>query len=186
MKRVNPKKTPVILAFDPSLTAFGYVVMSLTRAVLDYGCIETQSNVRKTRIRAGDDFVRRLHSINVELLKIAQKWQVKIILCELPHGSQSAVAAKSLGGVTGMVQMFSDSLGYPIEWCSENDAKQTVFPGGKNISKTQMKNEMLLRFDWETLGSKTKDEAVADSLAVYEWGEINSSLVNFLRNDTRG
>ena len=47
-------RKPTILTNDPSLTAWGWVVLR-GNAIVEAGCIKTESQAKKRRIRKGDD-----------------------------------------------------------------------------------------------------------------------------------
>ena len=50
---------PRILTNDPSMTAWGWAVLSGSGKVYKTGCIKTSPEQKKRRIRKGDDTVRR-------------------------------------------------------------------------------------------------------------------------------
>lgn len=167
----------VILSNDPSITAWGWVVIDIQdQVVLEAGCIKTIPNHKKLRIRKGDDTTRRISEINQALLHVFKKYDVKYILSELPHGSQSAVGAVMIGIVTGIVQTFADIKGIGIEWYSEADSKMC------NLGKrAATKDEMITAIDklyampWTNIGYK--DEAMADAMAVYHTALKSSNII---------
>jgi Holliday junction resolvasome RuvABC endonuclease subunit len=174
------QRRSVILSNDPSITAWGWVVIDVEDQVcLEAGCIKTQPNHKKLRIRKGDDTVRRISEINSELLSLFKKYEVKYILSELPHGSQSAVSAVMLGIVTGIMQTISDAKNIGIEWYSEADSKLCIL--GK---RSATKDEMIAAIDkvysmpWTNVGYK--DEAMADAMAVYHVAYKQSDVIKFL------
>ena len=71
-------------------------------------------------------WTRRINEINLQLLVI-RRYDIKLILSELPHGSQNAQAAVMIGGVTAIIQTLSDVLDIAIEWYSEQDSKNAIF-----------------------------------------------------------
>lgn len=176
--RRGPQK-PRVIAFDPSLTAFGYVVMEGS-VVIQKGCIKTTPANKKLRIRKGDDRMHRINEIAKQLLPIIQNNNVVYIVSELPHGSQSAVAAIALGLVNGMVGGISAALGIPVEWFSEADAKLEML-GKRSSTKQEMIDACVEEYgaDWVT-GTKYKDEAVADSLAIYAVAVSESPVISYL------
>ena len=159
-----PKGT--ILTNDPSMTAWGWVILDWEGNIVDKGCIKTAPSHKKLRIRKGDDRVRRISEINNCLISLIKKYNVKWILSEQPHGSQSAIAATMLGIVLGMIQTLSDSFEIGLEWYSENDAKRCAL-GKSSASKNEMIERMNEFYDIDWFEIKYKDEAVADALSIH-------------------
>ncbi|MGV9142118.1 MAG: hypothetical protein ACOC1X_04195, partial [Promethearchaeota archaeon] len=89
-----------ILANDPSTRGWGWVVISTDGKVLDAGCIKTEAENKKRRIRKGDDDIRRVSEINSVLQDVFYKYDIIYIVSELPHGSQSASSMKMVGWVS--------------------------------------------------------------------------------------
>ena len=172
-----------ILANDPSMTAWGWVVIDWQGQVKDSGCIKTKPEAKKKRIRKGDDNVRRTGEIVYKLKTIIEKYDVNYLLTELPHGSQSYNGATMIGRTEGIMESISQLLEIGIEWYSENDAKKFLF-GKKAVSKQEtidkvrkiMGNDMLL---W----TKTQyiNEAIADALAIYLVAKNQSSALKLMR-----
>jgi len=169
-----------ILAIDPSLTAFGYVVMRSHR-VVTAGCIKTQSNAKKLRIRVGDDRMARIALINRQLRALFKQYNIVLIVAELPHGSQSAVAATALGIVAGAVQTIADFTETPIEWYSEQDAKKCML--GKT---TAQKHEMItavtnLYGSFQKTNIKYRDEAMADAISIYHTARTTGTALQLIQ-----
>src|SRR4030042_3394853 len=116
----------IILSNDPSMTAWGWSVITGRGIVIDQGCIKTAPSGKKSRIRKSDDRTRRICEINQQLIYLIKEYHIDFILSELPHGSQNAQAALMIGSVTGILQTISDVLEIPIEWYSEADSKKAV------------------------------------------------------------
>jgi len=167
-----------VLANDPSITAWGWAVVDQEVGekgkVLEVGCIKTSPGYKKQKIRKGDDTTRRVMEINTALLSVIYKYNIKFLLSELPHGSQSAAAAVMIGIVTGIGQTLSDALGIPIEWYSEGDSKKNLL-GKLSATKDETKDAISSLYKVPWTGVKYHDEAVADALAVYHVA-INQSL----------
>lgn len=172
---VRKEKTFNVLTNDPSMTAWGWAVMDLSGNVIKTGCIRTSPETKARRIRAGDDKVRRVNEINVQLLQIIRNNDVCMILSELPHGSQSASAAVMIGIVTGIVQTVSDVLNIPVEWYSEADAKNRLL-GKRSAAKQDIIQAIskLYRVPWKNI--KYHDEAVADAIAIYNVAKDQSCI----------
>mgnify|MGYP001454408469 CR=1 FL=1 len=105
-----------ILACDPSITAWGWAVLDQHSKILDYGCIKTVSQHRKLRIRKGDDSISRITELVEALISVIKTYNIKYIVSELPHGSQSAVAADAIGIVKGVMQTIAIWSNLGIEW----------------------------------------------------------------------
>lgn len=183
MKRRNFQKSQkklIILTNDPSITAWGYAVLTVKGKILTTGCIKTESQAKKLRIRKGDDTVRRISEINQVLLQVIKQYKVTYILSELPHGSQNAAAAKMIGTVAGMVQTLSDALEIGVEWYSEGDAKKAVL-GKNSATKKEMILAMQIEYKVPWTGIKYRDEAVADALAIHYAAVKQSSVLQLMR-----
>ena len=170
----------IILTNDPSITAWGYAVLDAQSNVLTAGCIKTEPQYKKRRIRKGDDTVRRVSEINQRLLKVIRHYKVSYILTELPHGSQNASAAVMIGIVTGVVQTLSDALELGVEWYSEMDAKKCLL-GKNSATKREVLNAIVEKYDAPWKGVKYKDEAVADALAVHHVAVKQSNVLQLFK-----
>jgi len=171
-----------ILTNDPSMTGWGWVVVnSKTHSVVHCGCIKTKKENKIRRIRKGDDDVRRVSEINNVLLNVIRDYNVKMILTELPHGSQNASGATMMGRVQGIMQTISDCLNIPIEWYSEGDAKKCLL-GRQSASKKEIIDAIAVRYDMSRAYSriKYKDEAVADAMAIYNVARSQSSTLKLI------
>jgi Holliday junction resolvasome RuvABC endonuclease subunit len=180
LKKVeNNSESFHVISFDPSLTAWGWVVIDgINHHIVDRGCIKTEPQHKKLRTRVGDDRVRRINELNQQLLKIIRGWNVKYILSEQPHGSQSAVSAIMVGITLGIGQTLSDTLNIGIEWYSEGDAKKAL-SNKKTLSKQQTIEEIKKLYDVPWSGIKYKDEAVADAIAVYNVARQQSPMLKY-------
>ena len=165
-----------VLANDPSLTAWGWAIVNADGTVEKAGCIKTASENKVRRIRKGDDTVRRVSEINYILLELIRSNNVRMLLSELPHGSQNASAAVMMGIVTGIVQTIADTLELPVEWYSEGDAKKHLLH-----KRSATKNETITAISkiytvpWRNV--KYIDEAIADAMAVYHVAAYQSSIL---------
>ncbi len=171
------KMEPTILVNDPSMTAWGYAVIEQGRVIVS-GCIKTEPDYKKKRIRKSDDLTRRVSEIVHCLEDIIDEHGVNYIISELPHGSQNAQAAVMIGVVVGIVQTFADLYNYPIEWYSEMDAKKALL-GKKSATKAETINKIIQVYNWTPTGTKYRDEAVADALAVYYVATQQSPVLKF-------
>lgn len=176
-----PKGKKLIMTNDPSITGWGWAVVDPTdNSLVDVGAIKTEPNAKANRIRKGDDRVRRVSEINRGLLKVIKEHNISLIISELPHGSQSAVAAVMIGMVTGVMQAIGDALDIPVEWFSEGDAKVSI-SGKRSVPKDDMVRIVCTLFDcdpWKK--TKWENQAIADALAVYYVARQESSSVKML------
>jgi len=188
MKRTTPLaiiSTPegphplAILTNDPSFTAWGWAVLTPASKILETGCIKTEPQAKKLRVRKGDDRVRRTTEICMQLLAIIKKYNVSFMTSELPHGSQNANAAIMMGVVVGILQGISCTTGISLEWFSEGDAKMSVL-GKRSAMKTEMITAIAQLYTVPWTGIGYKDEAVADSLAVFHVAQEQSSTFALL------
>lgn len=172
-----------ILACDPSMTAFGWVVLDYSRDILESGCIKTESGHKKLRIRKGDDTIRRITEVNTVLIDVIQRHHISYIVSELPHGSQSAAAAEMLGIVKGIIQAIADCHKLGIEWYSEGDSKKALFGDGKKtVSKDETIKAINKIYNVVWPGAKYRNEAVADALAVHHVACVQSPVLKLFGN----
>jgi Holliday junction resolvasome RuvABC endonuclease subunit len=165
-----------ILTNDPSFTAWGWAVIDMKGEVIKVGCIKTEPESAKRRIRKGDDTVRRIGEINDVLLSVIGEYNIQILLCELPHGSQNAQAAVMIGAVTGITQTLADCKGLPIDWYSEQDAKKHLLHKKSAVKKEIIDAiSQIYKVPWK--GVKYHDEAVADAMAIYHVAKSQSPLL---------
>jgi Holliday junction resolvasome RuvABC endonuclease subunit len=174
------KKECVILANDPSFTAWGWAAVTPDGRILETGCIKTESKSKKLRIRKGDDRVRRTSEICLELLRAIHEYDVDLIVSELPHGSQNASAAVMIGIVIGILQTIAETENIAIEWYSEADAKQCLL-GKQSATKKEMIDVITKLYEVPWTGIGYKDEAVADCLAVFHVAREQSSMIRMMR-----
>lgn len=169
-----------ILTNDPSLTAWGWAVLDGDGKVINTGCIKTSSESKARRIRKGDDRVRRISEINHSLISIIRRYNVQIILSELPHGSQTASAAVMIGITAGIAQTIADCLGLSIEWYSEGDAKNNLL-GKRSATKKEIIDAISAHYKVPWTKVKYRDEAVADAMAIYHLAQEQSSVIKFMK-----
>ena len=180
MKRTK-SDTNYILTNDPSMTGWGWAVLTPAGEVIKVGAIKTTPSHKKLGIRKGDDRARRITEINAELLEVIEEYKIKLIISEQPHGSQSAVAAVMIGITAGIVQTMGDCLDIAVEWYSEGDAKKAI-SGKRSVGKDEMVVIAAKKFSnvrWRNV--KWFDQAVADSLAVFYVASKQSALIKLLK-----
>ena len=170
------KEKQCLLACDPSLTAWGFSVITADGIVLDADCIVTKSEAKSRRIRKGDDRVRRTQEINTTLLSLIKKYNIRYIVSELPHGSKSAAAAVMIGIVIGVLQTLSDTLNIGLEWYSEGDAKKEIL-GKRSATKDEMIAAIKKRYTVPWRNAGFRDEAIADSMAIFHLASKTSPAI---------
>lgn len=184
MDRTKTNRPFRVMTHDPSTRGWGWAVLDSTGHVLIAGCIKTQPEHKKRRIRKGDDYARRVGEINLEIKKVVDAYRINYMLVELPHGSQNANGAKMIGMVTGICQTISVWENIGIEWYSEGDGKKAVL--GK---LTGTKQEMiaaigkLYKVPWTNVGFR--DEAIADALAIHYAASQQSEILKFWIYESR-
>lgn len=169
-----------ILTNDPSITAWGWAVVSLSGVIKETGCIKTQPDNTKKNLRKSDDRMRRISEINTRLLQVIKRHNVEYILSEIPHGSQSATSAIAIGNVVGMVQTMADTLELPLEGYSEGEVKKFLL-GKRAAGKEEMIACIEKQGVWKQTGKKGADEAVADALGVYYTALVHSETLKLFK-----
>ena len=174
------QKEGTILTNDPSMTAWGWAIMSFNGEVTKTGCIKTETEGKKRRIRKSDETSQRISEINNILINIIKEHNVKMILSEAPHGSQNASAAVMIGVVAAIAQTIADCFNLPIEFYSEQDSKKCLL-NKKSATKQETIDAIntLYAVPWASI--KYKDEAVADAIAVYHVASKQSSVLKMLK-----
>ena len=179
MKRTSSSSSKsVILAMDPSLTGWGIAILQ-NHVVIHSECIKTAPEAKKRRIREGDDRVRRTMELVDRLRKVINDFSVDYMVAELPHGSQNFRGAVMLGVVTGIMVTLSECEDIPIEFFSEADAKKALL-GRISASKTEVIEAVEETFEIDINGPKYVREAVADSLAIYNVAQKQSTTLKIL------
>lgn len=174
------KTKPHILTNDPSMTAWGWGILSFDGRIVELGCVKTKTEGKKRRIRKGDETTARISEINKILLELIHKYNVTYILSELPHGSQNAAAAVMIGAVAGMAQTIADTLEIGIEWYSEGDSKKCLL-GKISATKQETIDAIDELYDVPWTNTKYKDEAIADALSIHYCATKQSSTLKFLK-----
>lgn len=182
-RRKVKAKGNTILACDPSLTGWGWAIINWDGSVVDTGMIKTEPLHKKMRIRVGDDFARRIKEIVQVLFTNIKTHNVNYMVCELPHGSQNANAAKMVGAVPSIMETMAMTLDLGLEWYSEADGKKIVL-GKTSGSKDDMVKAIKKLFPevyFKPTGAKAINEAVADSLACYMIASVQSNTMKMMK-----
>jgi len=181
-RTIKPGKNDMfIIAFDPSIRGWGWVVFNQAGLIIEGNAIRTESKSKAKKIRKGDDNVRRVSEIDTALKRVFKKYKIHHIVSELPHGSQNSMAAMTQGVNLGVIQTIGTFLDIGIDWYSEADAKKSV-TDRKQITK----DDMVIIIDelypsYHPRGTKWIDQATADAVAVYHVACTQSPTIQFLR-----
>lgn len=185
MKRAQRRTDSLtIMAYDPSLTGWGWVILKVDGTVVACGCIKTEPQNKVRRIRKGDDDIRRISEINNILLRRIRHHKVSYFLSELPHGSQSSSAAKMIGITSAVAQTQAQVLDIPIEWYSEGDAKKALL-GKISATKAETIEAIDNQYAVPWMAHKYQNEAVADAMAIFHVALEQSSFLKFYKNQNK-
>lgn len=106
---------PILLALDPSMTAFGWAVIALTPdgpVLIAAGVIETKPTPGPKRKKLGlsvaEDDARRARFLRRELAAIIHAHSPALVAVEAGFGSQTAKAAKLLGAAQAVAACVID------------------------------------------------------------------------------
>ena len=128
-----------VLSLDLSLANTGYVVYEykLKWKPVFAGLVETkrEASERKTFILV--DNIRRAQETAAELDKLHKKYMFKALVAERPEGSQSAVSARCMGTIEGVIAAFSEIYQLPLFWFDLRNVKRNM-TGTKKASKADM------------------------------------------------
>lgn len=168
----------MILALDPSKTATGWIVYDNDKdRVVGNGCYCATMEKEKKK-----EFSRKTEINKIEqygyvdfLTRLKIKFGIDKIVAELPHGSQSASASWSLSMVNSTISTFGLLvLGESVKTYLESDTKKANFGRSKNVSKQQIMDLMIPKYEpkgfkphtYAGKVTKTKNEDMADALLV--------------------
>lgn len=177
----DKKAVKNIMALDPSLRAFGVAILNKDN-VLYTECIKTQALNKKTRIRKGDDDIRRISYIALRIKQIVKNYNVSVVVSEMIHGSQNYSGAKTLGIIESMISCMSVFLDIPLEFYFENDIKKYIF-NRRSVSKDETLEFISLNYPFEWKKDKESNYAIADAIAVYHYAKTQSSVIKLLNNN---
>lgn len=173
-------KNPTILTNDPSLTAWGWAIVTTNGKIVDVGCIKTAPEQKKRRIRKSDDTARRANELIRTLLNLIRRYNVKYIISESVHGSQNASAAVMIGLVMGIVCTISECLNLPLELYSEGDSKKCLL-GKLSATKNETIKAISQLYDVNWTGIGYKDEAIADAISVFNVASKESNALKMMK-----
>jgi len=181
MRKIINRIQGTILTNDPSMTAWGWAIITYSGQILKSGCIKTETEGKKRRIRKSDETSQRISEINNILIGLIKENNVNLILSEAPHGSQNASAAVMIGAVAAIVQTISDCFGLAVEFYSEQDSKKCLL-GKKSATKQETIDAIQKIYGGKFFtGIKYKDEAIADAIAVYHVASKQSTAIKIFK-----
>lgn len=168
---------PNILGLDPSFSATGYVIITGSKKsakIVEAGWIPT---MRDKGISVTFDDIGRIYQIVLELNALVTRYSPYLICTEVPLGSQSASAAKSLAIAKGIVatvcalrnitSRFINPLSVKLAVCGKRKAEkwevieavENIYPSVKKLKGRLNRNG---RF---TLMHEARCDAIAVVLA---------------------
>lgn len=157
-----------IIALDVSLRGTGYAVLDASApagaTVLRHGCIPTASGGPK--VGKGEDTVRRCGEIAAALQEVIEGWPPRLIIAELPTGSQDYYGAKAAGICYGIIGSIRIILDVPLLTVTPQAVKKAA-AGRLNASKDDVQRGVLDRFQGLQFRTKVEREAVCDALGAY-------------------
>lgn len=166
-----------VLSLDPSYNATGWAVLSYDASanritqVVACGWIETRRD-KKTPVTFND--IQRIYTIAGALNSLLDEYTPDVVCSEIPLGSQSASAAKSLGIAKGIVTSiccvrgatarYINPLAVKLAVCGKRNAEKSevILAVEKKLKEVKKLNGRLTR-----TGKFTKlHEARCDAIAV--------------------
>jgi len=183
----------IILATDPSLTAFGYAVIKAEGSEWDLitvGCIQTKARVKAKRRKvtvdkAGTKVIMpavpapylssdwecmRLKVIADKLNELCDTHKVEAVIFEDPAGSKSAFASRALAEVKGLVIGFCIGANLPYTPVRAKVVKDKL-TSNKNAEKDEIRTVVDCHFpEFEGLvagKTKVEKEAASDACGVF-------------------
>lgn len=161
----------VILALDPSFTAWGWAVIEVNGdndRLVDCGTIRTKPEEKKRGLRVADDDLRRVQELFTELERIWKKYDPVGIVTEVSGGAQSARASRTIGMTEGILGSFITAKMAPAEFYTAMEGKKAATKNRK-ASKEDVLMAMRAHFGDKLIPRKPRAcrEAVGDALAVF-------------------
>lgn len=128
-------KVPTILGLDPSLTAYGFALVTLEEQprVLVAGCVRTKPDNASKHVYQADRDGARIDELARGLLDVLAR-KPSLVACEAPAGSQHANAAKALGMSYGLTRALLVAVDVSVITVQAHEVKVTI-GGGKGASK---------------------------------------------------
>jgi Holliday junction resolvasome RuvABC endonuclease subunit len=154
-----------IITLDVSECATGWAVVTAqgpdVLTVERHGCIVTKPGGKRVGKTADD--IRRCSEIAAAVAEIVEGWPPRLIVAEMPTGSQRAAGAKAMGMCLGILGSVRIILDIPCEWITPQAVKKAA--GGKlNATKGEVQAGVLERWPDLQFRNQVEREAVCDAL----------------------
>jgi len=132
---------------DPGFTATGLIVYGAsTQIINDFGCSIFDDKVRKAsnkKIGVTLTDLGRMQEIATFLNKYRKRFPwVKALHMEIPGGSQSSRAAKTLGLVAGMLTGWTKAIGLDVHFYTQGDVKLAVVGKEKGKQTSRRRSDL--------------------------------------------
>lgn len=167
--------TSIVIGLDPSLTAFGWAVVSAETPprVLAAGCVQTKPDTRSRHLYQADQDGARVDAIAVALLRVLRDAQMHgqstpaiLVAIEAPAGAQHAAAAKALGLSYGVARAVCAAECLTPITVQAHEVKLAV-GGSKGASKDDVAAGVLAATGWSsTARTGPAREGEADAVGV--------------------
>lgn len=170
------------LFLDPAFTHTGWIVIDIKdNSFVDCGCISTEKQSKKKRIRVSDDDIRRCKKIAGGIIEIINSYKPKAIALEAPSGgSLSSRSSRCLGMATGIVATLEAYTEIPFLYVTPNDVKVALC-GKKRASKEDMMSKAGTIYPEIKELIKGDMEHVADAIGVFKVVE-EDPIIRMLRS----
>lgn len=156
----------LVLGLDPSLTCYGWAVLSLDRRVIAAGCLRTKPDTKSRHTYQADKDGVRLDALARGLLDVLRTHDVALIACEAPAGAQSATAAKALGQSYGVTRAILVALERHALTIQAHEVKRAI-GGSDGATKEEVAAGVEQLTAWRSsASSQPAREGEADAAAV--------------------
>jgi Holliday junction resolvasome RuvABC endonuclease subunit len=172
-----------ILALDVGFANTGLAVIDADDKILDCGTIITEKS-KKKNVRTADDYFTRATILAKALENIIGKYQVNIVVGELPTGgAQSAIAMVQMGMALAITASVLSLKNIPSEWATPNDVKLKVC-GYRSATKKEIMSAIKNR--WKKVKfhhNQNVFEHIADALGAYLYLKDSGNLIKMFINN---
>jgi len=170
----------MILSLDVGFRNTGWVVFDLDGKIVDCGVLMTEKN--KKHIRVADDYATRAAKLAIGLKNIVLKYEIKLVVGELPvGGAQSARAMIQMGMANAVVAAVCAILDIPADWATPNEVKLAVC-GKRSATKDEMMEQVCKLYpSYQFPKQKNQFEHIADAVGAYLALKDISSLMKIIK-----
>jgi len=163
----------MILSIDVGFNNTGWVVIDELGNIVSCGCIQTKKYSKKD-ISVAEDTMRRIREIASSLKSIIEKFKIKKVIAELPHGGgKSALAIKSMGIASGIIGSIVELFNLECAWIRPSEVKRVVCQEGETPKDVIMEFVLNKYSNCEFFPrrngiiNKSKFEHIADAICAY-------------------